>query len=896
MLSLSWCQQDSDLLLSCGKDNQTICWNPQTGESYGEFPIVTNWTFQTRWNPHNPNLLATASFDGKLSVQTIQNTKTETDDSVGKQTQALDGEDFFTKAQSQPQTASFTLPKAPKWLERPCGASFGFGGKVISFNLAGGVPRQSTVRVTSFAIDSDVGTSTETFEKAMNEHDLTSICESKISQATFEAEKTDWKVIETLISGNPRKELVKYLGIPSSDDETNDGVAKLTINGNEDGKPSTQANGVVSRNNRLSAFFDNSNDGDNFLSDLAATKGAKTNNPFHIYDGEESEADRKITRALMLGQFEKAMEACLEEDRMSDAFMIAICGGQKCIDLVQKAYFTKQAKGPNYLRLLASIVGKNLWDFVYNADLENWKEVMATLCTYASADEFPDLCEALGDRLEDQRQDDVNNSSLRKDASFCYLAGSKLEKVVGIWIADLEHNEKSGSQDESHDSTFSVHARSLQNFIEKVTVFREVTHYEDNDRRSNADWKLAPLYDKYTEYAEIVASHGQLQIAEKYLGLLPDKYPAAEIARNRVKQATRKTPAPTAPTAPRQPLNAARPTQRPSANVPSFEDRRSPVPIPTVPATNPYAPSTLNQSQNPYAPPNLGPYGAPAYQPQNLMQQHPRQQHGMALPSAYGAPPKPQPLGPPPRNLNASPSIPPPSKAQNMTNWNDTPESFFKPPTSRRGTPGVGTPAINNPFPIQQSTPNQPAVGPPFGAQPRSTAPAPPPKGLAPPPTLASPQANEPQSYLQPERPSSSAANIYAPQQPTPQLVPSQQHAVMPRGPSPYNAPPSGPPPSNRYAPAPATQPAAPVNQMQPPMSAGTRQGPPPPNPYAPQQSYAAPQPNFSNQQPYGVPPQASTPSQGPPAGPPQGSRPGTAQSQRGNKVSKPSTPKHRKS
>lgn len=92
MLSISWCPQDNDLLLSCGKDNRSICWNPQTGEAYGEFAVVTNWTFQTRWNPHNPNLLATASFDGKIKVQSIQNTKSDTSPSSGGQSQVTDDE------------------------------------------------------------------------------------------------------------------------------------------------------------------------------------------------------------------------------------------------------------------------------------------------------------------------------------------------------------------------------------------------------------------------------------------------------------------------------------------------------------------------------------------------------------------------------------------------------------------------------------------------------------------------------------------------------------------------------------------------------------------------------------------------------------------------------------
>lgn len=36
VLSVSWCKQDPDLLLSCGKDNRTLLWNPQSSEMLGE--------------------------------------------------------------------------------------------------------------------------------------------------------------------------------------------------------------------------------------------------------------------------------------------------------------------------------------------------------------------------------------------------------------------------------------------------------------------------------------------------------------------------------------------------------------------------------------------------------------------------------------------------------------------------------------------------------------------------------------------------------------------------------------------------------------------------------------------------------------------------------------------
>ena len=219
------------------------------------------------------------------------------------------------------------------------------------------------------------------------------------------------------------------------------------------------------------------------LSDLAASKGAKTNNPFQMYTGSESESDKKITRALVLGNFEAALDVALKEDRLSDAFMIAICGGEKCIAKAQAAYFKQRSDGPNYLRLLASVVGKNLWDVVYNADLKNWKEVMATICTFADESEFPDLCEALGDRLADAKEG--GDGSLRKDATFCYLAGSKLDKAVVNWAQELQERVEAGVEQSPDDNSFSIHARSLQDFIEKVTVFRQATGFKDlEDRKS----------------------------------------------------------------------------------------------------------------------------------------------------------------------------------------------------------------------------------------------------------------------------------------------------------------------------------------------------------------------------------------------------------------------------
>lgn len=862
VLSLSWCQQDSSLLLSCGKDNRNICWNPHTGEMIGEFPIVTNWTFQTRWNPRQPSFLATASFDGKISVETIQSTNSDQEKAALSTTQATDGADFFAKAHAAPTGASFSLAKPPEWLRRPAGALFGFGGKLVTYTAD--AEGKSKVGISAAASDPTVEASISSFAEALKNDDLEAVCKSKVEAASNEDDKKDWNVIQTLVSESPRKGLLSYLGF--ADDaktveppKTGDKPRPETLGTDE------QVNGFAeTKSNRLSSFFDTTGDNDNFLADLAASKGAKTNKPFSIFTGSESDADKRMTRALMLGSFEEALDVCLQENRMSDAFMIAICGGQKCIDKAQAAYFAQQSNGPNYLRLLASIVGKDLWDVVYNADLNNWSEVMATLCTFADETEFPDLCEALGDRLEESKE-------TSKHASFCYLAGSKLEKVVPIWLSEMSDVEKTRTTDAQDESAFSIHVQALQFFIEKVSIFRAATAYVDKEaQEKTSDWRLEPLYAKYAEYADVLASYGHLDLAVQYLALLPALYAAAETARSRVSKATKKTVTqPKAPAAARtmQTLAPITPApgylqqpsapQNPSATAPSTRSAYAP------PAyAQPYQPNP-----SPYAPSNTF---SGAYQPPN------------------------QPISaPPPASTGPPPSGPPPPRAAvNGTNWNDLPDNFQrKAPISRTGTPGLSGPSVSSPFPGQ---PNMPAAMP-NAPPPRAVSPLRPPPRAGAPPRMNSPLTERPTSQESP-RPSSSATNAYAP----PSFQSPTNYAPMSlpqRGPSPYNAPPAAAPPSGRYAPAPGTASSAP--SAVPPQYRQVAPSPYAPQPsqsasqYAPQQGYGPPSQQIPNQPPPNQgPPQASKPPIGPPprGGPPPRSGPPPS-----SRTATPSISKHRK-
>ena len=83
-------------------------------------------------------------------------------------------------------------------------------------------------------------------------------------------------------------------------------------------------------------------------SSVAATFGSRPssavseslkNNTFRIYPSEESEVDRLVTKALVLGDFSSAVSLCLSAEQYADAILLAVEGGTELLNNTQKAYF-----------------------------------------------------------------------------------------------------------------------------------------------------------------------------------------------------------------------------------------------------------------------------------------------------------------------------------------------------------------------------------------------------------------------------------------------------------------------------------------------------------------------------------------------------------------------------
>lgn len=584
-------------------------------------------------------------------------------------------------------------------------------------------------------------------------------------------------------------------------------------------------------------------------SSVAATIGSRPSsaasemtksNTFRIYPSEESEIDRLVTKSLVLGDFESAVSLCLSAERFADAILVAVKGGPDLLQRTQKTYFEKRTVNLPYLRLFQSIVTEDLDDIVQNADLQEWQEIFVVLCTFAKPDEFANLAEQLGQRLEFQAslvkgsEGATTAEELRKNATLTYLAAGRLEKVVNIWIEEMSEEESRflNGSDGQGSSRYSAHAHALQIFMEKIAVFRSATKYADSDINVTPDpdvirsYKLSGLYERYFEYADLLATQGLLDEAVSFLKLIPKDYQSNarvgidfSLARDRLISAadvsTVKRSAPAAST-------SAIPSST-SIACPVTQSRQ----VPTATSTRLYPPynangsALTNQPPNTYTPLTNSTVTAPiqTYQPTAPMQ--PYGSTGFGTATAYN-PPAPAVPAPPPHSSNIVGSNvgippPPPPKKQDNSGWNDAPIAADRRTPAPHAPPKVApiTAPFPNASPAPPSVPGSPAIHGPH-------------QGLPPPPRPGSvnrgpPKAPPPGPGQQRPAPGSQLGQPQGPYAPPPGRSfspfqqgqthqPGQQAPPPPRG----HAPPQYAPPAG-HALSPSQPPQGLPRQLPPP-------------------------------------------------------------------------------
>jgi protein transport protein SEC31 len=376
VLSLSWCPLDSEYLLSCGKDNRTLLWNPNDSTIIGEFPTSRNWVFDVQWCPKNPDFLLTSSFDGKISFYSIQSRATE-------RIPIKTSNDPFSSPTIRSQ---FDLPRPPKWMRRPAGAIFAFGNLLVNFCQNAGKNLVSISRVASEPLLVKRSRLLQNSIATKNFSDFFSKIPPSVKSETL-------NFLQKVVEKNCRENIVGFLGFQHPP--------------------------------KKEAHIQSPKESEPMLSTEA----------FSYYSNED-ENDKEIIKFLVAGNFSGAVDICLKLDRLDDALVFAGCGGEQLLNKTYKEFFNRKKGTHPYIRVLNDVMNSNFMDIVKNSDIRSWKETLSLICSYSSTEDLSSLSCALADRLKKEEGDE----ELLKASVLAYIVGGDFGNVVNFWANELNQS------------------------------------------------------------------------------------------------------------------------------------------------------------------------------------------------------------------------------------------------------------------------------------------------------------------------------------------------------------------------------------------------------------------------------------------------------------------------
>uniref|UniRef100_A0A9J8AFZ6 Protein transport protein Sec31A n=1 Tax=Cyprinus carpio carpio TaxID=630221 RepID=A0A9J8AFZ6_CYPCA len=507
VLAIAWSEADPELLLSCGKDNRILCWNPNTAEVLYELPTSTQWCFDIQWCPRNPAVLSAAAFDGHISIYSIMGGSN--DHATTLQAEQLSSsfgnmDPFGTGKmlpplqlpQTAPSQSTVTpLKKPPKWIRRPVGASFAFGGKLVTLDNikpAAQQPQQTAahvVHISQVVTETDFLDRSNRLQATLTAGNFLEYCQNKTEAAQSEFEKTVWSFLKVNFEEDARGKYLELLGYKKEE------LALKITSALERNCKSDEAD-VVKEEAEAPATETSDLDEVPFEDEEPAVE--ETSNT-EVTPAPSSDAiklkvsqdiDGLITQALLIGDYEAAVNLCLHDNRMADSIILAIAGGPELLAKTQKKYFTKtQSK---ISKLISAVVMKDCLDILETCDLQNWKEALAAVMTYAKPEEFSSLCGLLGSRLEA-----AEDAALQAQACLCYICAGTVEQLVAYWA-------------KAQDSSSPL---ALQELVEKVVVLQRAVLRAQGGVSDMG----ALLAEKMNQYASLLASQGSLQTAISYL-------------------------------------------------------------------------------------------------------------------------------------------------------------------------------------------------------------------------------------------------------------------------------------------------------------------------------------------------------------------------------------------
>lgn len=105
------------------------------------------------------------------------------------------------------------------------------------------------------------------------------------------------------------------------------------------------------------------------------------------------DTDGLISQALLVGNFDGAVELCVRADRFADAIILAIAGGEKLLRETQRRYFAKQKTKISQVRAQLC-VSRERWGMWGRRESRRRCRVPGQVCIYTCGCKCP--CECVG--------------------------------------------------------------------------------------------------------------------------------------------------------------------------------------------------------------------------------------------------------------------------------------------------------------------------------------------------------------------------------------------------------------------------------------------------------------------------------------------------------------------
>ena len=340
--------------------------------------------------------------------------------------------------------------RPPKWMRPSSSVSCAFGGAIVTCGAT-----DKVVRIRTVVEEPVLDKLSRDFENTMDPNNIIAFCHSKAMMATQDGDRNEkrlWQFMQVIFEANARQQLLDTLGYDPI---------------------------VIAA--KASAYQEE-------------VGGGIANGGSSHSKGEMPQVTQSVVKeALMVGNFEAAIDCCFRTGNLADALVLASCGGAELWAKTQERYLESQSPKRPFLSVVGAIIRNDLEPLVQNSDLANWQETLAILSTYGKSDEFPPLCVALGDKLE--------IAGDHSNASLCYMCALSLNKSVQYWrtqLAKSNNASKGGAMD----------LQAMHEFVVKVSVFLQAAGSSEN---------ITPEDEElFSIYAEKLAEQGLLVTAAKY--------------------------------------------------------------------------------------------------------------------------------------------------------------------------------------------------------------------------------------------------------------------------------------------------------------------------------------------------------------------------------------------